>query len=386
MDQVRVLQVCAGGKEFGGVENFLYQYYLHINHEKIHFDFLFCSLNSMKDRMNDSVLKESEFFVLEAIHPNQSQNGYNEYKTLICKLYRVLSRNSFDIIHINTGSIAIQTICILIAHIAKVPVRIAHSHSSPQYSSLRKEIIFNICRKIIVKNSTYLCACSISAGKRLFGKKGMKSQKFHLIKNAIDIEKYRFSEEKRKEIRNRENLCEDELVCCFVGRLDDNKNPIYLLDVFDELHRKHVKSKLWMIGDGELKEDIKKRIRQLGIDSSVIMYGMRNDVPEMLQASDVLIFPSKHEGLSLVVVEAQAAGLFVVVSDTISREHKMTDTIHFLPLDIKPIGWSEYIRKNIRTYCRQDEAQKLAAKGYDIFSASNKMEEFYVEAIMQGGR
>lgn len=146
--------------------------------------------------MKESVFRGSHFFVLNAIHSNQKNNGYKEYRMLICKLYKVLSTNSYDIVHINTGSIAIQCICLIVSEKLGIPVRIAHSHSSPPKNNFFKEILFTICRKIIVAKSTYLFACSLSAGKRLFGKNSITNENFYLIKNAIDIKKYKFSPEK----------------------------------------------------------------------------------------------------------------------------------------------------------------------------------------------
>lgn len=381
MKPIKVLQICVGGTEFGGVENFLYQYYLHINQENIHFDFLFCSQNSIKSKMNESVFRGSHFFVLNAIHSNQKNNGYKEYRMLICKLYKVLSTNSYDIVHINTGSIAIQCICLIVSEKLGIPVRIAHSHSSPPKNNFFKEILFTICRKIIVAKSTYLFACSLSAGKRLFGKNSITNENLYLIKNAIDIKKYKFSPEKRIEVRNEKHIGEDEWICCYVGRLDNNKNPFFLLDVFSELHKQISGSKLWIIGDGELKNQIQCRIRELKLYNAVTLYGIRNDVNKLLQAADIFIFPSKHEGLSISVIEAQASSLFIVASDSISKEHKLTNSIYFLSLHLNAKEWANFIIQYFQNFQRQDQTENLISSGYDISSASFKLEKLYLNVI-----
>lgn len=170
----------------------------------------------------------------------------------------------------------------------------------------------------------------------MFGK-GAKSE---LIYNAIDVSKFSFKKEIRESIR-KDYVSESKIVVGFVGRLVEQKNPLFMLDVFVDILKLRPNSELWIIGEGKLKEPMEAEINNKGISSSVKWLGRREDVNELMQGMDILLQPSIFEGLGIVLVEAQASGLAVVSSKSvIPNEAVISDRIKLLPLGEKPAFWA----------------------------------------------
>lgn len=378
--KIKVLQIAIGDGSFSGVTNFFYSYYKYMKSKSVIFDFLYCRKNSLGLFQKDELISKSNIYELNILKENSS---FNDYIHLYRTLRQILKKQKYDAVHINTGNIYVQACCIVAAR--NVNVCIAHSHSSHSYihkNSKLKEIIKKImilpCRILIIIKATHLFACSATAGEYLFGKLGTKTSKFHIIHNAINTEFYKYNILFREQVRKRENIFSDTLVFGHVGRLAEVKNHMFLIDVFNEIHKMYPNSVLWIIGDGKLKEQIKKKITALRLEECVKLFGERNDINYLLQAMDGFIFPSLFEGLSLVVVEAQTSGLPVYVSDSISKEHKITNTVKFLSLDKGNVYWADYILNDIWNIRRKDNSSVVSAAGYDINQEAGKLENFYI--------
>lgn len=228
-EKLNVLQICVGGTGYGGVEKFLFEYYSHIDKNVFKWDFLFCNKNALTSKLEDDIFKNSSFYELDVIDNDMSKNSFIDFMRLFNSLRKLMENHPYDIVHVNTGSIIIQTVCALALSKYKGIIKISHSHSAPFKSSYFKEKIFNICRYMIVKNYDYLFSCSEDAGRRLYGDDCMERDNYRLVKNAISVEDYLYSEIIRVEVR-RQNGVEGNIVYSFVGRLDNNKNPFYLLE------------------------------------------------------------------------------------------------------------------------------------------------------------
>lgn len=374
----KILQVTIGDGSFGGVASFLYTYYSHMDHSKIHFDFLYCGENSMQSKEGESVLYGSEISTLHILKRNN--NGLSEYMRLLPAFKRVFAEKRYDIVHVNSSNLFLN-VCVAYALKGRAKL-IAHSHNTQatiEYSSKLKSTVKSLIRKpctsYIIKKADALFACSKAAGLNLFGMKGIKSNNFKIIHNAIDLSKYVFSEDIREIVRNGE----DKLILGHVGRLTDQKNPLFVIDVFNALHERNPKSVLWMVGEGELKEEIEKKIEALRLADSVRLLGRRDDVPELMQAMDVFLFPSLYEGLSIVTIEAQAAGLPIFASDSISPEHKVTPKMQFIGLSKKPNEWASEILDTVTSdKDRNNTIDDLIRAGYEITSAAKELEETYL--------
>lgn len=205
-------------------------------------------------------------------------------------------------------------------------------------------------------------------------KKIVNSKRFFLLQNAIDTEKYAFTIEKRNLIHKEFNL-QDQLVLGNVGRLTTQKNHDFLIDIFAEVHKRNENSVLMIVGDGNLKKQLRTKVQSLGLEGSVIFTGGRSDVANILSAIDVFVFPSLHEGLPVTLVEAQAAGIVCLVSDTVTSEIGISELVHYLPIDRGTKPWVDAIEGCFKE--RKDVRQQISAAGYDIRLSSNFVREFY---------
>lgn len=221
----------------------------------------------------------------------------------------------------------------------------------------------------------YYFACSKDAGYSQYG----RHKKFKVILNGIETEKYHFDPLKRNAIREELAISKDCALIGYVARLEHVKNHTYLLDVFKALKEKEFSAKLIFVGQGSLKNELEEKARKLSIYDDVLFAGLRTDVNELLQAMDIFVMPSLYEGLPLVLVEAQAAGLPCVVSDTaLSEEIIITDNIVGLSLEDGPGRWAEVVEEQLRnTSVRGDTTAQIVSAGFDIRTTRDYLTGFY---------
>lgn len=226
----------------------------------------------------------------------------------------------------------------------------------------------NILINRIEKYSDYCMACSTEAGKWVFKKKP-----FTILKNAVDVDKFRLSSDKRTAIRRQLNV-ENQLILGTVANLSYVKNPMGLLDILIAVKKKNPNTKLIWVGEGEQRKKIEERIRREKLEDSVLLLGVRNDVQDILQAFDVFLLPSFNEGLPVSIIEAQAAGLPCFLSDRVTREADITGLCRFLPIN-NPIIWSTEILEN--QIQRRDTKELIIKAGYDICATAQWLQKFY---------
>lgn len=253
-------------------------------------------------------------------------------------------------------------------------VTIGHSHSSEQVGKNFdvRHLLYKYVLSRVEKNSDYCLACSESAGKYLF-----PNRDFIVLPNAIDAEKYRFDPTIRAEIRNELEIRDDEKTVCVVGSFTEVKNPQGSLEIFRCLHQKVSNVKLIWAGDGKLKKGIEEKIQSLGLESAILLLGVRSDIDRVLQGADVYIMPSFVEGLSVAAIEAQAAGLPCVLSSGITREADITGNCIFVPIEDTNM-WVEAILADFERE-RMDSADAVIRAGYDIHTTAKWLQEFYLK-------
>lgn len=327
--KVRVLQLLGGGKSIGGVEKMLLNYYSHIDHSKVIFDFCFYRKNTFGTVYEEfsEVLKDSQIFELDAFKENSSFAGY--IKT-IPKVKKIIIENRYDIVHINAGRPPLLLFGLIASVLAGVKIRIVHSHSTKgkdgrsNFANFVYDLGSSFTKYILCLLSSHLFGCSNDAGTYMFGNRAVKSTKYTPIHNAINVEPYRFCNDIRDKIRLENKINDNTLLFGHVGRFSAEKNHSFLLDVFCRIHEIEPNSKLWIVGDGDekIKCSILNKINDLELNDSVKLLGSRKDVNCLDQAFDAMIFPSLYEGLSVVLVEAQVAALPVFASTNLSLEHK----------------------------------------------------------------
>ena len=257
----------------------------------------------------------------------------------------------------------------------RVPVRIAHSHASRLYwDGLLMKCVVPFLHGInslrIKEYATDYWTCSDKAGVFMFPRS--VQHRLVMISNAVDIQRLRPDPETRREMRERLGVGENTCVVGHVARLCAVKNQQFLLHVLKQMVYQKPDTKLLLVGDGELREELETLTDELKLRDYVIFAGARPDVPDLLQAMDIFVLPSFSEGLSLSAVEAQACGLPCVVSDGISRQTDVSGNMVFLPLDLGCAEWAQIIMSKAGAFTKNPQ-KELADRGYDIVSASDEL-------------
>lgn len=361
-------------RNIGGIESYLIQQFRHIDKSKIMFDFV--NITSEYDIVfKDEIIKEnSKVYEICSRHKNPLLH-YWQWIALLLK-----NRNKYKAIVLNSVDLS-YVFPLFIAKLVGIPIRIIHSHNAGygyKIGILRKILIrFN---KILLDfSATTYFACSQKAGYWLFG----KEKNFDIIHNAIEVDKYKYNLIKRQKERKKFNL-ENNFVIGHVGRFVYQKNHEFLIDIFNEIHKVLPEAVLVLIGDAvedkSYLNEAKQKVKELSLEENVRFLGMRNDVPEIMQAMDCFILPSRFEGLPLVGVEAQVAGLPCYFSDTITKEVKITNLVNFLSLEENPQIWAKKIIKN-RDFKRKSDLDEIIKAGYDINTEIRKIEKFYINKV-----
>lgn len=358
---MRVLQI-GMYNNCGGIESFLINYYRYINKNKIQFDFI---------NMYDRLPYQEEIISLGGKIYNITNVKENPVKCLI-ELKNIISKNNYNIVHINMLSAA-NIIPIIAAKLAKTKTVIVHSHSSSLPKGFIK-VLLNRLNKHLVKNMADICfACSDLSGKWMFDNK-----KFIIIKNAIDTKKFIYSETIRQAVRKNLNI-ENKFVIGNIARFSVEKNHSFLVDIFYQVHKKNPNAVLLFVGDGELKEEIGFKLSELGLIDNVIFTGEVKNANDYLQAMDVFVFPSLFEGLGTALVEAQTAGLQCIISNVIPNEAIIiNDLLNVLSLK-NPLVWAKEILKYSKGYKRENTYKEIAKAGYDIAKATKHLENIYIK-------
>ena len=248
---------------------------------------------------------------------------------------------------------------------------VAHSHNG----STDKLRLHRLCRPVLKLMARRRAACSPLAAEYMFGAAGAKAL---VIPNAIDARRFSFRRETREATRAALGL-EDAPIFIHVGRLSPEKNPLGLIDIFEAIHRKRPDAVLLSVGDGESAGEMKAYLAEKGLTVSVRCLGIRTDVAELLQAADVFLFPSFHEGLGIAVLEAQAAGLPCVISDSIPEMVSVTEPVYRISLEESRERWAE-AALGCLDIPRRDTREDLIRAGFDSSCCGefdNKLTEWF---------
>lgn len=294
----------------------------------------------------------------------------------ICNaLDNFFKHNKYDVVHVHSGSISIFGIYAYYAKKYGVKKVIVHSHSSIEKKSLKNKLLRYACNLVLRNNVDVYCACSKIAGESKFIDSVVKD-KLIIIKNGIDVEKFKFNVRKRVELRNLLNIQGDEFVVGHVGRFSDEKNHTFLIDIFNEVVKLRPLSRLMLIGSGELESTIKDKVKLLDIEEKVLFIGNVNNVYDYYQAMDCFVLPSKFEGLGMVGIEAQCSGLPCIVSDGCPDELKVIGNLEYISLDSKQQKWAEVILKNPNIK-RKDTYKEIVDAGFSMHTEIKKLEMLY---------
>ena len=304
------IAVVIGKMVGGGVEQTVMNYYKHIDRSKIQYDFFVDKDSTLVPKKEIENLGGRIIWI----------PPYQKYITYHKALYRAFKENSYPLVysHINTLSV----FPLFAAWRANVPIRIAHNHSTAGKDETLKNIIKYNLRPFSKLFPTALCACSEYAGAWLFGKKAVSRGNVKIWNNSVEIDQFIYREEKRIETRNKLGLKQNQFVVGHVGRFIHQKNHMFLLDIFAQIHQRRPDSVLLLIGTGKLMDSVKNKAHLMLPDDSIRFLGNRTDVADLYQAMDLFLFPSFFEGLGMVAIEAQIAGLPVLASVPSQKKRK----------------------------------------------------------------
>ena len=355
---IRILHVLDKISTDSGVSSMVMNYYTKLEHDKITFDFM---LNEDTDTKSKAYIenKGSKIYVMPKLKIT------NIFKYIVA-LKRFYNNNSYNIIHGHVANSAV----IYLGLAKSIPYRIIHSHSIKSSDILWKRIRNWFLNRFVKHVANCYIACSEEAAKFLFG----KTENIKILNNAIDVEKFIFNKEKRKEIRYSLGLS-DEIVIGHVGRFSPVKNHDFLIDVFNEVYKSNNNTRLLLIGNGELYSNIVIKAKKFGLEKAIIFLGKKDNVEDYMNAIDVFMLPSLFEGLGLVGVEAQASGLQVLASENIPRVMDVTGNVEFLKLD-KDVWVQRFINLHPNSD-RQKQGGRVEGSRYDINTQTHNLYKYY---------
>lgn len=332
----------------------------------------------LKD-IENNMCSDIEFDFLTSVSINDNWKNLNISRKNIKgkiiynhRLYRLLKKNKYDIVHINSGVFLFSFQIALIAKLAGVKNIVAHSHSVPANTKIKKKLI-KLLNPIYRKIAKTHLACSSSAAKSLF----TKTKNVTIIKDGIEIEKFKYNKQIRNKYRKELNL-ENKKVYGNIANFDKVKNHEFLINLFYELEKKQ-DSILLLVGTGNLENNIKEKVKKMNLEDKVIFLGCRKNINNLLNCMDVYLFPSYSEGLGITLIEAQTTGLPVVVSKGIPDEAKIIE--EFYKIDSYEINEWEKVLENIKYINRKNKYKKTIENGYDIKEISKQLEQIYKDLV-----
>lgn len=346
----RVLQVVAAMNR-GGTETMLMNHYRALDRSKVQFDFL---VHYQKEGAYDKEIEAMGGRIFRA--PSIRPWSYIKYFNWLSKFF---DEHHQDFIAVHGH---IQENSGFALHYAKkhgIVNRLMSSHIAPMhidYKYIFRQYAQSFCRR----SATVRLACGVDAGKHLYGKSD-----FMVMRNAIDTDQFIFDPQKRKYLRDKLGVNDNDILIGHVGRFNPQKNHAFIIDVVSEAIKCNKKIRLALVGSGYLLDEIKKSVANHNIEDHVLFLGSRSDVNDLLQTFDVFFMPSRYEGLPVSVIEAQAAGLPCVLSDTIDMDCDVTGNVKFLSLTQPISDWCEAIEESVKRP-RENTRDKICQSGYDV--------------------
>ena len=360
MKPIRVLHMI-GTLNIGGSQSMVLNLYRALDRNKVQFDFIL-------DQTDPQDLTERVLALGARVYTMPRFDGKNIIQVKRAWNQFFCDHPEYKILHSHVRSYASIYLPIAKKHGVKT---IIHSHSTSNGKGI-KALVKATMQYPLRFLADYYFSCSEEAGRWLFGNRIVDGNKHFIIKNAIDAGAYRIDDEVRMAYIQELGLS-GKRVYAHVGRFHSAKNHVFLLRVFQRIHQQEKSAVLLLVGDGELRGSIEEQIDILGIRDAVLLLGSRYDIPKLLQAADVFLFPSVWEGLGIVAVEAQAAGLPCICSDRVPNLVETTEHCYFLPLDEDV--WVRAALDAPRQ--RTDTYSQIIAAGFDVRTTAQWMEQFY---------
>lgn len=366
--KIRIAHV-AGGLTTGGVESVLYNYFSHMNREN--YELYYISY----DKPNEEVKKRFEALGFHVFEVYKKKEHF--FKSCM-QVVKILKENQIQIIHSH-----MTLVCFITSFLAKfcgVKASIAHSHLA-QHVTGGKKYLYAIFKWLTRLTSDYYVACGEEAAIYLYGKIRLQKGNVMLMHNAIDTRLFAYEEKVRRQVQKELGI-EDCFCVGNVGRFTEQKNHLFLLDIFKEITKRMENAVLLLLGEGPLENAVREKAARLSLEQNVKFLGSSSQVYKYYQAMDVFLLPSLYEGLAVSLVEAQCSGLPVVTADTVTEEIRLADNYEVLSLSDSPEKWAEAVcayegKKEAVLRQRKAAESMIQQAGYDIEKEAIRLDAFY---------
>lgn len=347
--------------EAGGMESYLLNYLRNLDRGCVTFDFITdCSTIAYADEIQK--LKSNIYYIPNKHHLMKALREFNTF---------LKSHKEYEVVYFNILS-APKSIFMLPAIINK-RVCVVHSHNG----DTKHKILHYIARFFLNCFTDIKLACSEKAARFMFCNRAVDLKQVTLINNAIKLSDYSYNTVTRQNVRNALAIT-DEFVIGTVGRFTYQKNPFFILDIFREVVNNCPNAKLLWVGSGEMKNEIEHRAQSMLLKSNIHFLGVRTDVADVMQAFDIFMLPSRFEGLPVVGIEAQAAGLPCLFSSVITSEVSITDNTEFVSLGMSAEYWAQRVL-TYQSFVRMATDAKIKEKNYDIESCAKKLQDIFMD-------
>ncbi|WLR41569.1 glycosyltransferase family 1 protein [Bacillus carboniphilus] len=369
--KIKVLHV-VGAMNAAGLETLIMNIYRNIDRSKIQFDFV---VQTTEKCFYDDEIIEMGGRIIS--HP-KPKKGLRRYKDALEKTIK--EYGPYDAIHSHV--LFFSGVVLPVAKKQNIPIRIAHSHntSDSKTDSILRKIYRQFMRKEILKNSTHLIGCSKEAGEYVFGNSPVKLGAAKHFPNAIDLTKYKnLSKDKSYLIKELE-ISTDATIIGHIGRFTRQKNHVFIIEIFSAFLKEDPNAHLVLVGDGDERDNIVKLVHEKRLGNNVHFLGLRKDIEYILSSIDVFLFPSLYEGLGIVLVEAQAAGVPCVISKQIPVEADLDiGLVKSLNLSDGTQSWISAIKESMIIDTPKWDNLELALIdcGYDINASSQRLLNIY---------
>lgn len=371
MEDKAVIRVAIviGKMDSGGKKNLVMEYYRHIDRNIIQFDFI-CDSDSQA--IPDEEIERLGGCVYR-IPP------YQHIFANMREMKRICKENKYLIIH--AWNSTMNLFPMKVAKKVGIPVRISESISMAHEGDWKTKIK-KILRPMSKWYATHYMSCGEDCGRWQFGNKLFDAGKVDVFKTVINTRFNDYNPELREKTR-KEYRWEDKIVIGHIGRFTPQKNSIHLIEIFAAVANKEPRAVLCLIGDGELKEDMMVKIRELGIEERIKYLGRREDIQQFYNAMDCFLLPSLYEGLPVVGLEAESCGLPMFFSSEITKEANACELGHFIPLSASVDDWANEIIKSTKENMsrRRSHAKEVADAGFDSEAEAIRLQEYYLKAV-----
>lgn len=352
----------------GGIETMLMNYYRHMDRDKVQFDFLCHSYN--KGAYDEEIEKLGG-----CIHrtPGLNPLKFGRYLKYMKELFA--SHPKYRIVESHNGPFGVYPL--YAAKKYKIPARIYHAHGASLALDLKFPLKF-FCKSMLKYYMNKHFICGKKAGEFYMGKDIIRNNNYTMVPNAIEVERFIFDTEKRKEIREKYDI-NNKLVIGHVGRFSYQKNHEFLLKIFAEACKNRDNLVLALLGSGELYNDVKKQAQEINISDKIIYVGNVPNTDEWYNAFDLFLLPSRWEGLPVVGIEAQAADLPCIFSTAVTEEVALTKKSTFIDLKEPVEIWAKKINEILdKKEPRNNNYDLLTEKNYNIKTEAKKLQELYI--------